>query len=386
MRDDDHDKRARELIWATPAPQQSANPKPLNKAGRPRLPFTWFNDVAPNLAATDFVEGLLTAGGMSVVYGQSNCGKTFLVLDLALHVAWGREWHGRAVDQGAIVYLSLESAEGIKNRIAAFRTHHACAGLPFVTMTKLVDLLANDADVSAVIELTRYVAQETGLPVRMVIIDTLSRAMAGGNENSSDDMTALIRNCDRIRTITGSHVCIIHHSGKDEAKGARGHSSLRAATDTEIEIRRYPLLNCTVANVTKQRDIEAGQPLAFALLQVTLGTNPRGKPVTSCIVVEAENASPASPENKLTPKEREAWDVLFDLLQKAEADAENGEIGIVTKGVSTADWQTAWQQLVTNEGNKPDSLKAAFYRHKKNLIDKLNLEERDGRLFLGNKG
>jgi RecA-family ATPase len=61
---------------------------------------------------------------MSVIYGPSNCGKTFFVVDLALHVALGREWRGRAVDRGAVVYLSLEGAQGIRNRLAAFRKHH----------------------------------------------------------------------------------------------------------------------------------------------------------------------------------------------------------------------------------------------------------------------
>ena len=31
---------------------------------------------------------------------------------------------------------------------------------------------------------------------------------------------------------------LVHHTGKDTAKGARGHSLLRAATDTEIEVKR----------------------------------------------------------------------------------------------------------------------------------------------------
>jgi hypothetical protein len=73
-------------------------------------------------------------------------------------------------------------------------------------------------------------------PIRLVVVDTLSRAMAGGNENAPDDMSAFIRNIDRIRQETGAHVLIVHHCGKDAAKGARGHSCLRAATDTKIEL------------------------------------------------------------------------------------------------------------------------------------------------------
>lgn len=261
---------------------------------KPRLPFFWFHDAQPNLDANDFVEGLLTSSAMSVVYGPSNCGKTFFVVDVALHVALGRAWRGREVDQGAVVYLSLEGAQGIRNRLAAFRAHHKLDGeqLPFVAMPQPVNLLNEDADVNAVIELVKHVATETGLHVAMVIVDTLSRAMAGGNENSPEDMTAIVGNCDRIRDATGAHVCIVHHSGKDEARGARGHSSLRAATDTEIEITREQDGDVSNVRVAKQRDLEAGDPFAFSLQSVPLGTNRRGKDVTSCVVLGAEKPSP----------------------------------------------------------------------------------------------
>ena len=271
----------------------------IEVAGSPdgtKLPFFWFHEAEPNLDANDFVEGLLTTSAMSVIYGPSNCGKTFFIVDLALHVALGREWRGRAVERGAVVYLSLEGAMGIRNRLSAFRAHHDLGGeqLPFVAMPQPVNLLNEDADVRAVVELVQHVAIAAGMPVAMVIVDTLSRAMAGGNENSPEDMTGIVSNCDKIRDITGAHVCLVHHSGKDEARGARGHSSLRAATDTEIEITREPEATSSNVRVAKQRDLEAADPFSFSLKAVPLGVNRRGKDVTSCVVMEAERQAKAS--------------------------------------------------------------------------------------------
>lgn len=270
--------------------EQIAEVEAQETSDGPKLPFFWFHEADPNLDAHDFVEGLLTSAAMSVIYGPSNCGKTFFIVDLALHVSLGREWRGRAVDQGAVVYLSLEGAMGIRNRLSAFRAHHELSGqrLPFVAMPQPVNLLSEDADVRAVIELVHHVAAETGMHVAMVIVDTLSRAMAGGNENSPEDMTAIVANCDKIRDATGAHVCIVHHSGKDEARGARGHSSLRAATDTEIEITREPEATSSNVRCAKQRDLEAADPFSFTLKSVALGTNRRGKDVTSCVVLPAE--------------------------------------------------------------------------------------------------
>lgn len=343
------------------------------------LPFFWFDEAEPNLDANDFVEGLLTTGSMSVIYGQSNCGKTFFIVDMALHVAMGREWRGRAVDQGAIVYLSLEGAQGIRNRLAAFRKHHELdERLPFVAMPKPVNLLNSDADVHAVIALVKHVAEESGLPVAMVIVDTLSRAMAGGNENSPEDMTALIGNCDRIRHATGSHVCVVHHSGKDDAKGARGHSSLRAATDTEIEIKRDPELTLSTVRVAKQRDLEAADPFNFTLQSVALGTNRRGKDVTSCVVVEGDKEVVIGRTvERLSGKEEDALNCLYDCLKTTGFGTETG----VTKGAVTAVTVHAWKTALVSRGvtdrNNPNTARVQFNRIKNALVTKGKIQFTD---------
>lgn len=342
----------------------------------PTLPFFWFDEAEPNLEANDFVEGLLTTTAMSVIYGPSNCGKTFFVVDLALHVAWGREWRGRAVDRGAVVYLSLEGSQGIRNRLAAFRKHHGIdESLPFVAMPQPVNLLDSAADVDAVIALVLHVAHVTNMPVSMVIIDTLSRAMAGGNENSPEDMTALIGNCDRIRHATGSHVCIVHHSGKDDAKGARGHSSLRAATDTEIEIKRDPELTISAVRIAKQRDLEAADPFQFSLKSIPLGTNRRGKDVTSCVVVEPdETVILARSANQLSMKEEQALNALKTCLIAGGFESETSRNGGDVSAVTFAAWKRALMASEIIDRDNHDSARSQFSRIRKALENKGYIE------------
>ena len=96
-----------------------------------------------------------------------------------------------------------------------------------------IDLCRSTADADL---LLKRIAE---LPtLSLIVVDTLSRAMSGGNENSPEDMGKFVTNCDRIRIASGAHLMVIHHTGKDDAKGARGHSLLRAAADTEIEVSR----------------------------------------------------------------------------------------------------------------------------------------------------
>ena len=279
------------------------------------LPTILFADAAPSLDADDFLEGVLTRGAMSVIYGESNSGKTFFALDLALHVAAGRQWRDREADQGFVLYLALEGSQAILNRVAAFKAEHGFedTSLPFAIAPVGVNLLDPEADAGAVIATIKALGETMAVKPILIVVDTLARAMAGGNENASEDMGALVINGDSIRRESGAHVMWIHHSGKDAAKGARGHSSLRAATDTEIEVVAEE--GARTATVTKQRDMECAGAFGFTLKVVELGTNRRGKAVTSCVVAAGDDdAQPRASLRRMSGDQQQAMRVLHDAL------------------------------------------------------------------------
>ncbi|MFP5368024.1 MAG: AAA family ATPase, partial [Actinomycetes bacterium] len=148
-------------------------------------------------------------------------------------------------------------------------------------------------------------------------IDTLARAFAGGNENASEDMGLLVLNMDKIREETGACVLFIHHSGKDAAKGARGHSSLRAALDTEIEVKADEETGAKVASVVKQRELAKGQVFGFNLETVVLGQNRYGEDVTTCLVRSANVQADTSGHQKsgrMSVDQQAAYSVLCDLI------------------------------------------------------------------------
>lgn len=262
------------------------------------FPITRADAMEASEGARDFVEGLLTEGGASVTYGASNSGKTFWLLNLGAHIATGKAWrHGEVeIDQGAVVYVCLEGTHGMQNRIEAMkRAGILTPGAPFYVCTSPVSLLdATHADKLA--ETVREAARQSELPCRLVIIDTMARAMAGGDENSGKDMTFAVASIDAVKQATGAHVAIVHHCGKDEARGARGHSSLRAAVDTEIEVSKPEGDRITTVRVTKQRDLERGEAMPFSLKVIELGTNRRGKVITSCIVHHEDEMMASKPK------------------------------------------------------------------------------------------
>jgi AAA domain-containing protein len=86
------------------------------------------------------VHGLLGAGDASAFYGVPGCGKSVLIKDMALHIAAGREWHGRAVQHGAVLYVALERKKPVERRAIAFRERHAITDIPFALVGGVFDL------------------------------------------------------------------------------------------------------------------------------------------------------------------------------------------------------------------------------------------------------
>jgi hypothetical protein len=320
-------------------------PKPVERD----LPLLWARDAEPRLkAGGTLVKGLLDEGAMSVVYGPSNVGKSFFVLDLAFHIAAQWEWRGRKIKQaGGVIYIAAEGGYGIANRLAALKLHYGLTeddDIPLAVIPCPIDLLNPEADVPNLLRLIDDVEGQLDMPVVMVVIDTLSRALVGGDENGAPDMGAFVANVDRIRQV-GPHCLIVHHTGKDAAKGARGHSSLRAAVDTEIELRPGSAGKEAIASVVKQRDMPGDDAFAFDLIDVELGYDEDGDAVGSAVVKHLDDVT-AKPRGKegagivTLAHHKQLLDVAGRMLADAGTDytTEDGE---VVRACRVGDWRKA---------------------------------------------
>jgi hypothetical protein len=268
----------------------SLTPQPAGTPQRPAIPFEWareFADAGDDLQ--EIVEGVFTRRGISCIFGPSNSGKTYMAAHLAICISRGTPWLGRRVAKGAVIYIAGEGAMSFRRRIKAFSVHTGSEVGAIGLIPTALNLMDPSADVDRLIDLVAEKASEIGEEILLVIVDTVARAMMGGNENASEDMARLISAGDRIREETGAHVAFIHHSGKDADRGARGHSSLRAALDTEIEVTADESQALHFATITKQRDLATkGLKLAGRFVPVVLGTDQWGNAVTACAVETAE--------------------------------------------------------------------------------------------------
>ena len=248
-------------------------------------------DIRPTLNVSTLVADLLLPGTLVGIIGAANSGKTAWTLDLCAAIATGRSFRNLRCRQSGILYIAAEGGHGIQNRIEALKqTHRLPDDAPFGLVTESINLCTTDADTDRIIEACSEFQRVSGHSVGAVVIDTLFRALAGGDENSGADMGSLITRADRIKDRTGAAVVSVHHLGKDSAKGARGHSSLRAALDTEILVEGAT--NPRTVTVSKQRDLPPLAPLGFALNSWGVGTDAEGKPVTAVIVEHSDDPPP----------------------------------------------------------------------------------------------
>jgi KaiC/GvpD/RAD55 family RecA-like ATPase len=348
-----------------PWPDGSSNVKPFRALAKVEaaFPVTWVSDAVLKLDAHPVLKGLIEAGSFVVVYGPSGSGKSFFTADMAQHIATGAPWRGRKVHKGLVVYVASEAGASILKRFVAWRDNRlgeAAGRVPLAVLTRGPNLLA-DVEVEKLAEQLTALQQECGLPLLLVIFDTLSRSIPGGDENKAEDMTMAVKAADALRDRFGCATAYVHHSGKDPDKGARGHSALFAAADLVLRVMDG------AATVEKVRDGVAGERFGFVLEPVALGTDADGDEVYTCLL----NAS-GEPVAPPAPKIRGIGAVALQALREAmEASGEKmpatSTIPAGARGVLLDAWRERFR-LRYGEDKGGEARKKAFMRAKESLL------------------
>ena len=178
------------------------------------------------------VHNHLVAETISVLFGPSGGGKTFVALDLALTVATGQPWLGtEAVEGGYVVYATGEGLAGLARRIQAWRAAH---GHPSLERFRVLPVAVQFMDAA---DLEQLRADLRSLPEapKLIIVDTLARSMIGAEENSAKDMGLFLDGVEQITREWGAHVLLVHHTGKN-GETERGTSALRGFVQTMLKL------------------------------------------------------------------------------------------------------------------------------------------------------
>jgi RecA-family ATPase len=232
------------------------------------------------------IKDLLPRAELGVIFGASGSGKTFMALDIAMSLVTGEYWRNgtKRTEKTGVAYIVAEGDVGLIKRTQALKQHRGIEygdDLPFYLLAASPDFMQAETAQS-------IAAQVNELPhkIGLVVIDTLARTMRG-DENSGEDMGVFIENCKYITRKTKAMTLLIHHSGKDQARGMRGHSTLFASCDSVLEVVRNPT-NRGVKIGKFKDDTDTRDAYLFDLKPVVLGINQYGEAITSCVVEHIE--------------------------------------------------------------------------------------------------
>jgi AAA domain len=313
------------------------------------------------------VHHLLGADETSCWFGPPGSGKSALGEDIGLHVAAQPRWHGRVVKQGAVLYVALERAAVVARRALAFAAEHEFTGskLPFALVRGPLDFRDPETATKIVVTM-RDLAKRYGVEPQLIQIDTVNRALNGGDENSPRDMGSLIATLSLIQAALPTvHIMLIHHTPADGQERMRGHSALLGALDVAVHVSKTTG-GARVAELVKASDFDDEQSIVFSLKSVTIGQNEHGEPVTAPVVVPADGTSePKAKKQRQLPKTAiiaiKALD--YALVEGGEMPPASNHIPAHTPIVTVDQWRKySYLRGISTGGDRAQqkAFKAAF--------------------------
>lgn len=235
-----------------------------------------------------WIKGLIPEARIGAIFGASGSGKSFCVIDLMAHLSLGWDWRGLKTRQGRVLYVVAEGGTGAGKRIKAWCQHH---NVPETSLNISILLAPPNIMLRQDIE-DLVVAIKAAGGFEHIVLDTYAQVTPGANENTAEDMSLALGHCAAIGDATEAEIHLVHHSGKDATKGARGWSGINAALDYSIEVTRDPDTNYREMRVSKMKDGEDGMRYAFKLEVLEVGLDDDGDAITSCVAVEADVVKP----------------------------------------------------------------------------------------------
>jgi hypothetical protein len=311
---------------ATEAAPEAAEESGTGKPHR-RLEFVNLADMGFEGALLTLVKGIIGQRQMVVLFGDSGSAKSLIALSMGMHVALGWTFCNRKVKPGFVAYLSPEGSNSIALRAHAWAKHHGVdlRGIPIRALPCTIDLCHDDADLAEIIQGIQELEQHLG-KCELVVIDTVSRALAGGDENHPKDMGTFVRHLDVLREEVAATVMVVHHTAVNGDE-PRGHRSLRNAADVRLYVTKLAE-GLSQLEVKHAKDGPNGDRLLFRIITEQVTTAEDGELIVGALVLHEEAKPAGEPgrpaKRKLTERQervlqelhkqarmRRSWDFTF---------------------------------------------------------------------------
>jgi len=323
-----------------------------------------------NVTGTNYlIKPYLEKDCVGTIFGDSDTYKSFIVLDIGLHLSSGIDYHGHKVHQCPVVYIAGEGHGGIGRRCLAWMNKHGLKPdeTPFYA-SKVPAQLIEEGNTRKIAEIIKRIC-----PVNpgMIIIDTLSTNIGNGDESDNKDMSVLLNNVNvHIRTPTGACVGIVAHVGHGDKERERGAYCIRGNVDFRIIVKRDGLpqeRRCSMFSL-KTKDGPLFPPASFKAEIITLPgvVDSEGEESTS-LALESIEYVPQKDRKSLPEKTEQCLVVLQDLYQSATDNLADRGYDPMGAKVQSKDWQAECIRRKVIKGNTSASKKTQFQRIKGEL-------------------
>jgi len=221
----------------------------------------------------------------------------------------------------------------MRRRIKAWQIEHGVdlEGIPFAMSSQAAHL----ADSEVALDVFQQIENEFKREPEFIVIDTLARNY-GGNENSTEDMSAFIKNVDELLRIPfGACVLILHHTGHADRDTGRGSTVLIGGIDNSFKVALDANKQVTL-KVVKLRDGEYPAEVIREIKSIEMdGFDKFGNPFTAPVLIPSTGA-PKPMESSLGINQQKALRALRVLHKNADQHAELGE----TIRIKVSNWRS----------------------------------------------
>lgn len=251
----------------------------------------WANE-DHDLTDADFVMYPIYAENETVVlFAEPKTGKTAVAVTTALHISCGMDLGNfKVADAGPCVYYALEGSRAIRMRVEAWKKEMRERDvklpdrIPMFVIEKPANFLKETVRESAaaqIIAANKYAIKHQGAPLKAIFIDTLTKAMSGGDQNSVEDTSSMFEIVNLIRA-GGVRATIIFVHHKARTGNVRGSSNIEAEPDMLLDVSKEG--DVIKLRVARARSIEDGASFHFIISGVDLGQTKQGHPLSSMFV------------------------------------------------------------------------------------------------------
>jgi AAA domain len=346
--------------------------------GESGLPFVVFDSIAVDINKPWILKNVLAQGETSSWVGGPGKGKSALLTDLAVHIVSGWDWRGyRLKMRCAVVFLAFERADLLVRRLEAYKRKYKLEALPIAIVKVPVNLM-DPASVRLLTDTIDNVMCRLNSGVGLLIVDTFAKAIAygGGDENSAKDQNRVLGHLRQVQNETDVHVALVGHTGKDEARGARGSNAHLGDVDLMVQFTG-DLVKSAV--ITKANDRAEGPLTTFQLETFDFGNDKDGDPITTSVVsADVPDQKPrAQPKRALSDRQKIALDSLVEVLITSGVEAPTGlQLPKSIRVVDTGKWRDEMFRRGALDKDAPNP-RADFIRVRDALVTRRLIGFRD---------